>query len=157
MSRPKKPVVLKLLANNIGHRSEADLRAQIDGEISFGDHNFEVPEGVLQSAIALREWNKIIKMIVEGNISFITTADTTILSERCQVYADLEYAKLDRATGGYDFQENNKIESRIHALRELLTKMDQQLLLTPVARISRVTKAEKKPVENPLSKQMFGD
>ena len=156
----KKPVQLLISEGNPGRLSKKTIQERSESEIHFGDHTFVASASIRGNKIAYEEWQRITKMIVEGNVLFITSADSTLLEMRCETFADLENLKVVRA-GMIEFltfsKEQQRINREINSLRRLLMALDKDLMLNAAGRVYHAAKMQKKPAENTVNKNMFGD
>lgn len=166
--RNAKPIELHILEGNPDRLSRAQIEERIENEIRFGDKNFTPSKLIKKDRVAFKKWKEIVDLY--SGLDFVTTSDQDLIENYCMTHSEkirllsIKNEALNQCNSkGADCVQAYKaldvlgIEEKIDRKTALLIKMERELILTPVSKINRIARNKKKPVENPLSKQMFGD
>jgi phage terminase small subunit len=156
--RKAKPIQLHL-ADGKSRLTKADIqkRKDLEAKNRFGNYCFRVPSNVKADKIALQKWKEITKLYRDGNVDFVTTADTAILMQYCLTYAEYVYlieARKEIIDKGYDkiktyhAIEELGIDHNINKKNELLSRLGKILYLDPQSRLGKVCEEKSnKPTE----------
>jgi len=163
------PLQLHLMSGNKSRLTKAEIEERKELEIRFGDQNFKPSSVIKKNKIAYKKWKEKINLIVsEIGIEFITTSHQEILERYCITYAEyinLQSVRAELLTKGYDkiktyhISTKMKLEEQINKKVELLTKLEDRLLFTPLSNIKTIP-VKKKKVDDEKDlpiKQMFGE
>lgn len=183
---PTKPVELHLVEGNQSHKTDEELSRRQGNELPLGNPKIRATKRLRANPVAIKEFRRIVRMYRQSEVGFMTDADVKLLERRCLTHADYEQVRNMRdelqtraavktakarkatktkpavpATKAMSFeavlQATNKIDTMLNRLSESLQRMDRELLLTPMARISGVHRDAKKAKDDPLARSMFGD
>lgn len=164
MARPATPVQLQVLEGNPNRRTKKQLADRQAGEIVLGSVDLKESARLRANKTALAEWRRIVKLYRDSSATFLTNADVKLLERRCLTHADYEQVrnmrdKLMRKRSNFEekIRATNRVDTMLNRLNESLQRMDRELLLTPLSRISGLTRSSNKDKEDPAMQSMFGD
>ena len=163
--RHAKPIQLHLVNGNQSRLTAADIAERKTAEIRFGNKEFVPSDIVKKNKCALKKWNEIIGLYTQYNVDFVSTSDASIIERYCLTYA--EYITLQAVRGRIEAMRLNKIETYLEISRlnlesdinkksELLTKLEDRLILNPLSKI-KVVPVQKKAIHEDKNKQLFGE
>ena len=153
--RRAKPVQLHLCEGNPSHLTKEEIATRLQGEIRLGDLNFKMPTLVRKNTHARKKWKEVVGIYLEFQATFASTSDAAVIERYCLTYAEYMGLQEVRAAihdmaldkiGTYRAAEQINLESSINKKAEMLNKLEDRLLLNPLAKIRNVPK---KPQVNP--------
>jgi len=162
--RRAKPIQLQLLEGNPNRLTKKAIEERKEAEIRFGDNAFKMPPLVKKNLHARRKWNEIVDLYTEYNVDFVSTSDATAMERYCLTYAEyvnLQEVRDEITAKGWDkvktyhaIDELN-LENNINKKADLLTKMEDRLILNPLSKIKTVPVKQRQSEDK--FQQMFGD
>jgi len=163
--RPATPVKLQLLEGNPNRRSKKQIADRQASEIVLGNKTLRPSAALKANKPALAEFKRIVKVYNDSDAEFLTDADVKLLERRCFTHADYVSVRAWREKvmrkRSMDFEEKlsatRSIDLALSRLNDQLQKMDRELLLTPLSRISGINRSKSKGKEDPDMADMFGD
>jgi len=164
VGRPAKPLKLHTIDGK-SRLTKSEAQKRQAGEIVLGGKALKPSASLRANKTALTEFRRIVKVYNDSQVDFLTDADVKLLERRCFAHADYvkvrtwrEQLMRKRSLSFEDkLQHAKSIDLMLARYNDQLQKMDRELLLTPLSRISGINRAAKKDKEDPGMQGMFGD
>lgn len=153
------------------HFSKAQLAARKNAEVKLGTQNFKMPVALKPIPEAVKKWKWLLKTYSEAGFTLVTTADKAILERYCLMWADYRQirAAIAHIKQLFEWDHTHElylaaydrlgVDAKLHRISTELTKMEDKLFLTPIAKARTVSPMEDKPPaeDTPLAKKGFGN
>jgi phage terminase small subunit len=173
MAKIIKPVAVQILEGNKQKLSRKTMQQRFDNEIKIGTVKFVITSRVKINGYALQKWRDVIGIFKSAaDVEYVTSADSAMLERYCLTHA--EYYTLKDAYDRIMQRDTNKkgapatleekvymflktgLDGAINKKLEMLTRMESELLLTPLSRIKNSSlPRKKKPQLTPLQQKGF--
>jgi P27 family predicted phage terminase small subunit len=155
--RKAKPVMA--LDNSISKKTKAELGTRDEQTPSGCEEELKPPKKL--SKFALAEWKRIIGLYKQLNLKIMNDLDIAALSMYCEAYAiwrtaQDEWSKIGKVT---EVSPRGKVtDPNVKVMNEqtvVMTRLSEQLCLTPVGRARYGIEATKKPKEGAAEMDKF--
>lgn len=164
--RRAKPISLHLHDGNKRHLTKAEIEHRLENEIKIGSNVLLPTKMVKRDKEAHKKWKEVVKLFED--VELASESDRGIIERYSLEYS--HYYRMQKARNeviekgkkdGWDnvkvFQYINKlnIDDRMNKKLDILLKMEDRLLLNPLAKTRSVPKKPSEEDEDPLSKTGF--
>jgi len=165
MGRHAQPIQLHIINGNPNRLTKDEIERRQNSEIRFGNQDFKMSPLVRKNLHARRKWKEIIELYVMYGVDFVSTSDATILERYCLTYAEyvtLQEVREEVINKGWDKVktyhaiEELGLENNINKKIDLLTKLEDRLILNPLSKIKTVPVKQSDKQADPNA-AMFGD
>lgn len=165
------PVALQVLQGNPNRLTKEDIEFRQDAQIELGNDVFKCPDYIRKNKIANKKWKEIVKLYRCNGTQIASSADVGIISRYClahseyvtmvkmreEFYKELDYMEYS-IKKRFELLKDSQIEQQINKKSELLLKMENNLFLTPLAKIKNIPKKPpESEQESMLGKLGFAD
>lgn len=166
MGRHAKPIQLHVIEGNPNRLTKNQIEQRVKSEIRFGDQQFKMPVIVKKNKHAKRKWIEIIDLYTTYKIDFVSTSDVTILERYCLTYSEymeLQEVRAEVVSKGWDKVKTYHalkelgLENNINKKMDILTKLEDRLILNPLSKIKTVPTKSKIEEQTELEKAGFGN